>query len=208
MFQILSSLVWLFHLILNVRFYRKPRQNLQIISINLQCLPILTLVCYILSEEYLTKLQRFQNSFARAVTRCYYADSATLLARLPWLPIRSRIAFKLCVITYEVIKFGYPESLRAVLSPRRYSIGLHFNLTSTLKSVPKTTTIMVPLHFLVRLLISGISLHLPSMSLHLSRPSENHLNPVLCQSSCFSPKRQIFSLQPTIILLYGRLPFP
>ena len=63
-------------------------------------------------KKYLNKLQRVQNSLARVVTKTSrFTSSAPLLAKLHWLPVTSRIDFKLACITYKAIHKNQPPSL-------------------------------------------------------------------------------------------------
>ena len=62
------------------------------------------------SEKYTTSLQRVQNCLARVVTRSSrlseLSESRPLLKSLPWLPIKSRIKFKLNLLTYKALFMG------------------------------------------------------------------------------------------------------
>ena len=50
----------------------------------------------------ITKLQRVQNCLARVVTRSpRFSRSVPLLKSLHWLPVRYRIIFKICTITFQ-----------------------------------------------------------------------------------------------------------
>ena len=97
----------------------------------------------ILTEEYLSKLQRVQNSLARTVTNSRLikspdcTSSISLLNKLHWLPIRSRIAFKINLITYKALNSGIPVYLKEILMPRTYNISLRVNETSMLKKGPR-----------------------------------------------------------------------
>ena len=57
---------------------------------------------YGLPDLQISKLQRIQNSAARLVTRSRTYDHITpILQNLHWLPIRSRIDFKILLLTYK-----------------------------------------------------------------------------------------------------------
>ena len=59
---------------------------------------------YRLGDLYIEKLQRVQNCLARVVTKSpRYTESKPLLDKLHWLPIKSRIAFKINVTTFKEI---------------------------------------------------------------------------------------------------------
>ena len=67
---------------------------------------------YSVSATYLKKLQRVQNSLARVVTNSpKFTHTTPLLYRLHWLPVKSRIQFKLATIIYKCIYFDQPSSL-------------------------------------------------------------------------------------------------
>ena len=83
---------------------------------------------YAVPAVYLDKLQRVQNSLARVVTLSPYLTSSALLRKqLHWLPIRSRIHFKLAVITYKALNLHQPSSLSGLLQPvtHRFPIRSH-----------------------------------------------------------------------------------
>ena len=81
---------------------------------------------------WLSKLQRVQNTLARIVTRSSRNTSISpVLKDLHWLPIRSRISFKIGLIVYKALKFNSPPSLRCLLSLR--------SLSANIRSVTPTT---------------------------------------------------------------------
>ena len=68
------------------------------------------------SEKYKTSLQRVQNCLARVVTRSSrLSETRPLLKVLHWLPIKSRIKFKLNILTYKELLMGIPSYLSALL---------------------------------------------------------------------------------------------
>ncbi len=68
---------------------------------------------------YIIKLQRVQNSLARVVTLSpRLTSSAPLRERLHWLPITSRITFKVALLTYKAIICEQPPSLHKLLTIR------------------------------------------------------------------------------------------
>ena len=86
---------------------------------------------------YLSKLQRVQNSLARVVTRSpKLTHTSPLLHQLHWLPIRSRIHFKIALLTYKSVHFTQPPSLAKLVSLRvldkelKSQTGLFLNRTS------------------------------------------------------------------------------
>ena len=69
------------------------------------CLAVLTTVIQLLSgiaETDLTKLQRVLNRLARVVTKSPpFTRSVPLLRSLHWLPVKHRVHFKICLLTYK-----------------------------------------------------------------------------------------------------------
>ena len=67
-------------------------------------------------KVHLDKLQRVQNSLARVVTKSTrFTSSKPLLKRLHWLPIASRIDFKIATLTYKAVHLKQPPSLAKLL---------------------------------------------------------------------------------------------
>ena len=76
-------------------------------------------VLYGSSVTNIQKLQRVQNSFARAVTRSRRSEHITpVLAKMHWLPIQYRIQFKLALLTFKVMTTQTPDYLTELV--RRY----------------------------------------------------------------------------------------
>ena len=64
------------------------------------------------SQCNIYKLQRLQNSLARAVVGSGRSKHITpILARLHWLPIKDRIQYKIALMTYKVLTTNQPEYL-------------------------------------------------------------------------------------------------
>ena len=95
---------------------------------------------YNIASKDILKLQCVQNCLARVVTRSpRFSHSVPLLKSLHWLPVQSRIIFKLCTIAYQTLSSGEPSYLFSMLSlapkPRELrSSGFH------LLSVPRVKT--------------------------------------------------------------------
>ena len=67
-------------------------------------------------KVHLDKLQRVQNSLARVVTKSTrFTSSRPLLKRLHWLPIASRIDFKIAILTYKAVHLKQPPCLAKLL---------------------------------------------------------------------------------------------
>ena len=89
------------------------------------------------SEELIIKICRVQNCLARTIMRSNkYTNAAPLLHRLHWLPVRSRIIYKICVITYKALNTGYPTYLRELLSFTDYDRVLRSCSNKKLHSGP------------------------------------------------------------------------
>ena len=78
---------------------------------------------YGISDSNLDKLQRIQNSLARVVTHhrptnnLQASSSSQLLHNLHWLPIRSRIEFKIALLTYKLLATHQPAYLSSIIHP-------------------------------------------------------------------------------------------
>ena len=60
---------------------------------------------YEINDKQMQRLQRVQNTLCRIMTRTHHFSSITSpLMSLHWLPIKSRVHFKLGLITYKVYK--------------------------------------------------------------------------------------------------------
>ena len=81
---------------------------------------------YRLPAYQIGKVQRVQNAAARLVARkSKYCQMTLLLKRLHWLPVRSRIQFKLLLITFKAIHGiapDYIKDLTVVRTPSKYGL--------------------------------------------------------------------------------------
>jgi exonuclease III len=67
-------------------------------------------------DTTLIKLQRIQNTLARIVLQSsHHSHSHTLLQQLHWLPVHSRIRFKMATITYKALSTSSPQYLASIL---------------------------------------------------------------------------------------------
>ena len=90
---------------------------------------------YGVPKKSLNKLQMVQNTLARIVTRSRRDASATaMLKSLHWLPIRSRIHFKINLFTYMALHNNQPKILRSLISVHTNPKNLRSVTTYTLKS--------------------------------------------------------------------------
>ena len=79
------------------------------------------------------RLQRVQNNAARLITRTSKHDHITpVLKKLHWLPVESRIAFKMLVMTYKCINGLAPSYLAELVQPRKRDGRLRQNYAPTL----------------------------------------------------------------------------
>ena len=91
------------------------------------------------SEKYKTSLQRVQNCLARVVTRSSrLSESRTLLKSLHWLPIKSRIKFKLNLLTYKALFMGTPSYLSDLLHFGKHQQTLRSESTKLLHPGPRS----------------------------------------------------------------------
>ena len=93
-------------------------------------------ILYGLPKQELDKLQRIQNTAARLITE----PRTTNTLHLPWLPIESRIIFKLLLITFKIIHGLCP----AYLSPLLQKYCPQRNLCSSSKllfTVPNVNSV-------------------------------------------------------------------
>jgi len=72
--------------------------------------------CYVKADPLSSLLQRVQTSVARIVLPSLSHQPATaLLSELHWLPVNTRIIFKLACLTYKLLTTGQPAYLRMLL---------------------------------------------------------------------------------------------
>ena len=91
------------------------------------------------SEKYKTSLQRVQNCLARVVIRSSrLSESRPLLKSLHWLPIKSRIKFKLNLLTYKALVMGTPSYLSDLLHFEKYQQTLRSESTKLLHPGPRS----------------------------------------------------------------------
>ena len=92
------------------------------------------------AESDLTKLQHILNRLARVVTKSPpFTRSVPLLRSLHWLPIKYRVHFKICLLTYRALYKKQPVYLRSVIATSLPSRSLRSNRGITL-SIPTIRT--------------------------------------------------------------------
>ena len=93
-----------------------------------------------IAETDLTKIQCILNCLARVVTK---SPSLTrivpLLRSLHWLPVKYRVHFKICLLTYMALHEELPVYLRSLIATSLPSCSLRSNRRITL-SIPRTKT--------------------------------------------------------------------
>ena len=71
---------------------------------------------YNMPEKDISRLHRVQNCLARVVTNApRFSRSVPVLKRLHWLPVKFRIHFKICAITFRTLKENQPAYLDDLL---------------------------------------------------------------------------------------------
>ena len=95
-------------------------------------------IMYGMSKSLTAKLQRQQNMLAGVVLQTNRLSTAgPLLNELHWLPVASRIHFKIATLTHKILSTGTPSYLSSLLSHYKPTRQLRF---VQLKS-PGTTTL-------------------------------------------------------------------
>ena len=95
---------------------------------------------YGFSEGLLDKLQKAQNAAARLVVKCLRSDHITPHLRdLHWLPVRSRIKYKILVTTYRALHNEAPAYISDMLTPYTPPRTLR-STNMSLLTVPTTHT--------------------------------------------------------------------
>ena len=72
---------------------------------------------YDISTFNINKLQRVQNLAARLALNDWHSPSHVLLSKLHWLPVLSRIKFKISSLTYKLLNDHQPGYLSSLISP-------------------------------------------------------------------------------------------
>ena len=93
-----------------------------------------------IAETDLTKLQCVLNRLARIVTKSPpFTRSVPLLLSLHWLPVKYRVHFKICLLTYKALHEEQPVYLRSLIAISLPSRSLRSNRGITL-SIPRIKT--------------------------------------------------------------------
>ena len=95
---------------------------------------------YGISQANINKLQRIQNSLARAITFTSKRQHIQPIRKdLHWLPIKERINFKICLLTYKSLHNHQPIYLNDILIHPSHSISTRSS-TSLALFLPSTRT--------------------------------------------------------------------
>ena len=93
-----------------------------------------------IADTHLPKLQRVQNRLAHVVTKSPpFTRSVALLHSLHLLPVKFRVDFKICLLTYKTLSEKQPVYLHSLLATSLPSRSLRSNKGITL-SVPRVKT--------------------------------------------------------------------
>ena len=93
-----------------------------------------------IAETDLTKLQHVLNRLARVVTKSPpFTRSVPLLRSLHWLPVKYRVHYKICLLTYTALHEEQPIYLRSLIATSLSSRSLRSNRGITL-SIPRIKT--------------------------------------------------------------------
>ena len=131
--------------IYHIRDLRRIRRHLDLDSAKLIANALVSIrldycnsVLFGIAETDLTKLQRVLNRLARVVTKSPpFTRSVPLLRSLHWLPVKYRVHFKICLLTYKALHEEQPAYLRSLIAISLPSHSLRSNRGITL-SIPRT----------------------------------------------------------------------
>ena len=85
-------------------------------------------------SKSIQKLQHIQNSAARVLMRVRKYDHITpILHTLHWLPVSSRIEYKVCLLTHQCIHSNAPSYLKELIKPPTATRPLRSGQSNTLK---------------------------------------------------------------------------
>ena len=134
-------------------------------------------VLYGLPDITIGRMQRIQNMCACLVLRKSKWDSATAcLAKLHWLPIRQCITFKICVLTYKLLREQGPKYLQVMFQYK------HSTNNRTLRSNLDCSLLVIP-HTKCKTFASrSFSVSVPTLWNHLPRSLRESQPPCLALS--------------------------
>jgi hypothetical protein len=92
-----------------------------------------------MAKSNVQKLQRIQNSIARAITKTRkHGHIKPVLHTLHWLPVEQRIIFKTSLLVYKTLQSGQPQYLKSMLNHPKHSYSTRF--ANSLLNIPRTNT--------------------------------------------------------------------
>ena len=95
-----------------------------------------------IAETYLTKLQRVLNRLAHVVTKSPpFTRSVPLLRCLHWLPVKYRVHFKICLLTYMALHEEQPIYRRSLIATSFISCSLDQTEESLCRSLGSGPTL-------------------------------------------------------------------
>ena len=100
--------------------------QLQLLQIHLSPANLTTAIHFTLAshKQTSTNFKRIQNSLARVITNTSkYQHITPTLKKLHWLPIRQRIDYKICLLTYKTLTNKQPTYLYNSLSFPSHSVS-------------------------------------------------------------------------------------
>jgi hypothetical protein len=90
---------------------------------------------YGVAKNNIYKLQRVQNTLAHIVTgTSRFNDPDSVLARLHWLPIASRIDYKISLLTFKAVTLKQPEYLYELVHSKMPVSQLRFSSRNLLQT--------------------------------------------------------------------------
>ena len=96
---------------------------------------------YGVADHQMKRLQRVQDTLARIVMKRHLLSHAQPLRQaLHWLPVRSRINYKIQLLTFKTLHTGQPSYLKDLLSEATPRRSLRFN-QGLMLSVPRVKTL-------------------------------------------------------------------
>ena len=120
--------------------WRKKCMECDLLPRSELCRILWSLIIDGISQANLNKIQRIQNTLARVVTNTSkFEHITTILKKLHWLPIKQRIDYKLCLLTYKTLQIQQPTYLYNSLSFPSHSLSTRSSDSSVL-SIPYVRT--------------------------------------------------------------------
>ena len=118
-----------------------------------------------MSKSLTAKLRRQQNMLARVVLRTNRLSSVILLNELHWLPVASRIQFKIATLTHKILSTGTSSYLSSLLSHYKPTRQLRSSSSNLLVQPPSKTKFgSLAFHTAAPLRCSGVESTVPAVS--------------------------------------------